>query len=93
MPDNLQKEDWKLSNLEELRKIFSIGDNFKNDWYMTSETTSDYKNMCIHYEDKREVWRNVTESYWGCCYIRLIKDKQIINYLHSHPRASVSAIA
>jgi hypothetical protein len=76
MPKDISEEGWRLPNLEELREIFLSGDgNFKNDWYMTSEFTNDYKNMCVHYGDRREVLRDVTESHWGCSYIRLVRDK------------------
>ena len=76
MPDNLRKEGWRLPNLGELRKMFSIdAGNFKNDWYMTSEVDNNFHNMCVHYGDRREVLRDITESHWACCYIRLIKDK------------------
>ena len=69
-------DGWRLPNLEELRKMFSMtGYNFKDDWYMTSECPNMMENMCVHYGDRREVVRKTEESHWGCCYIRLIKDK------------------
>ena len=75
IPQHIKDDGWRLPNPDELKTIFSSGlSNIKDDWYMTSETTSDYKNLCIHYGDKREVFRDITESHWGCCYIRLIRD-------------------
>jgi len=83
-------DGWRLPNLEELKKMFSMarqlkkdpllykdipGYDFKDDWYMTSECPNMIENMCVHYGDRREVVRKTEESHWGCCYIRLIKDK------------------
>ena len=69
-------DGWRLPNLEELRKMLSMtGYNFKNDWYMTSACPNMIENMCVHYGDRSEVVRKTEESHWGCCYIRLIKDK------------------
>ncbi len=75
IPPQIKDDGWRLPNPDELKTIFSHGlPNIKNDWYMTSEITRDYKNLCIHHGDKREVFRDITESHWGCCYIRLIRD-------------------
>ena len=75
MPKDLEAEGWRLPTSRELKEIFEMEDgNFVNDWYMTSEYKMDFTNLGIHFETREEKYRDVSESHWGTCRIRLVKD-------------------
>ena len=75
MPKELEVEGWRLPTCKELKDIFEgENGNFVDDWYMTSEYKMDFTNLCVHFETREEKYRDITESHWGRCRIRLVKE-------------------
>ena len=76
MPEDLNAEGWRLPTPAELREILNMENgNFVEEWYMTSERAeNDWRNLCIEYTTRKELFMDFTESHRGRCRIRLVKD-------------------
>jgi hypothetical protein len=76
--NDIIKQGFNLPNRQQLHQMYllhkqGIG-GFKNDWYMTSEPgAGSFVNYCINFETGEELLRNIEESHWGCCRVRLVK--------------------
>ena len=75
MPSHLAEEGWRLPSPQELRYIFDQPDTeFEDQWYMTDDFESDFYSLSINFSDKRELRLDCSESHWGLCKIRLVRD-------------------
>jgi len=69
---------WRLPSPEELRLILEFHKqglgNFSSSWYMTNKTEGGFNNMEIHFGTGNEEDFDTSESHWGCCRVRLVRD-------------------
>ena len=78
LPTSLEKNGWRLPTLDELKKMHQMHKenqlNFKNDWYMSSDWDKDYYNWRMNFSTGECDHSDVSESHWGCCRVRLVRN-------------------
>ena len=79
IPAHLSTEGWRLPTRNELNLMYEIHQKsdggFRSDRYMSSEYPEYYRNWALNFADGTWLDLDVTESHWGCCWIRLVREK------------------
>ena len=74
----LKHEGWRLPSPQELRLMLDMHrqghGNFSRSWYMTNKSDAGFNNLEIHFGNGNEIDFDTTESHWGCCRVRLVRD-------------------
>ena len=69
---------WRLPNPEELRLLLELHKqgqgNFSSAWYMTNKTEGGFNNLEIHFGTGKEEDFDTSESHWGQCNVRLVRN-------------------
>ena len=69
---------WRLPSPEELRLILEFHKqghgNFSSSWYMTHKSEGGFNNLEIHLGTGNEEDFDTSESHWGCCCVRLVRN-------------------
>ena len=69
---------WRLPSPEELRLILEFHKqghgNFSSSWYMTNKSEGGFNNLEIHLGTGNEEDFDTSESHWGCCCVRLVRN-------------------
>ncbi len=69
---------WRLPSPEELRLLLELHKqgqgNFSTSWYMTNKTDGGFNNLEIHFGNGKEEVFDTTESHWGRCNVRLVRN-------------------
>ncbi len=68
----------RLTSPEELRLILEFHRQghsiFSSSCYMTNKSDGGFNNLQIHFGNGNEEIFDTTESHWGCCRVRLVRD-------------------